>query len=100
MKESNNTVNENRINIAVIMNEINSMKDDIKEIRLSQEEGYKDIKASVSKIYTKLDDSYLTKEMFKAWIKSEFTPIKKFIYAIIGAILMAVLFALVDLVLN
>jgi thiosulfate reductase cytochrome b subunit len=64
---------------------LNVMSEQIKNIQRDIEE----IKTSIHDLVTKIDDTYVTKEEFK--------PTQRIVYGMVGAILMAVLGALIQL---
>ena len=72
-----NTEQKNEKNIAVMSEQIKNMQSDISEI-----------KNSLHELVAKIDSTYVTKE--------ELRPIKAITYGMVGAILMAVLGALIN----
>lgn len=74
------TVQKNEVKLNVMSEQIKNIQTDISEI-----------KASLHELTMKIDSTYVTKE--------ELRPIKAITYGLVGAVLMATLAALTDLIL-
>lgn len=78
--------------VAVLNREMGEVKDDIKDIKNGMKSDIKEVKDSVDKEIDAVKEDYVT--------KVEFSPVKRIVYTLIGAISMAVLVALLSLVIR